>query len=286
MRGKPVWLFKTNPNWGDDLIDFIMFEFHVMKNTSDTIRVKLSAIKFWHVITGLGDFTKFGGRYLQVLKGMKRQRRVSRKIPFSLDMAEWMYRNFLAPDMANQMRIELYTATVLGFFFLLRIGELEKLRMSDVQLGRGEDLNEIITIHIRNSKTDQFNEGDFKTLSAIPGIACPVKAMARLISSRDWDHQSDKQIFGGWLRNRLCATLRLVGVAIGIPASRIGNHSLRSGGVTAMWRAGYDIETIKRWGRWKSASPQGYLRDGRRIMASIGRGMVLTRGNTYQFAAR
>ena len=79
MRDRPVWLAKLRPNWDGDLIDFVMFERRVMKNTSDTIRVKLPAIKFWHGITGLGDVAKVGGRYLQVLKGMQRNHKVQRE---------------------------------------------------------------------------------------------------------------------------------------------------------------------------------------------------------------
>ena len=158
--------------------------------------------------------------------------------------------------------------------------------MSDVKLGRDEDQNQLITIHIRNSKTDQFNEGDFKTLRTVSGQLCPVKMMAKLMTVSDWSCDSEKKVFGKWLRNRLCALLRMAGTAMGIPASRIGNHSLRSGGATAMWRAGYDVEVIKRWGRWRSASFQGYLWDDHRTLATIGLGMLTTRGNTYQFVAQ
>ena len=84
--------------------------------------MKISAIRFRHVITGLGDFTKGGGRYQQVLKGMKRGQKVRRKISFSLDMLEWLYTDFLQNDSAKLSRVELYTAAVLGFFSLLRVG--------------------------------------------------------------------------------------------------------------------------------------------------------------------
>ena len=59
-RDQQHWLIKTGPNWDEHLIEFIMFEAHIMKNTCDTIRVKLSAIRFWHIVCGLGDFSKFG----------------------------------------------------------------------------------------------------------------------------------------------------------------------------------------------------------------------------------
>ena len=131
MRNHPARLVKTHPNWDGDLVDFIMLEARVAKNTSDSTHVKISAIRFRHVISGLDDFTKYGGRYQQVLKGMKRDHMATRKIPFSLDMLEWIYTDFLQNDLSDVFRVELYTSAVLGFFFLLRIGELENLMMSD-----------------------------------------------------------------------------------------------------------------------------------------------------------
>lgn len=135
----------------------------------------------------------------------------------------------------------------------MRIGAVGKLKMSDNRLGRDEDIHDFATVTIRNSKTDQFNEWDHKTPKCAPGAVCSVKEIARSISMRGWPNTSEEMVFGGWLRNRLCATLRMDGSAVGIPASRIGNRPLRSGGSTAMWRAGYDIEIIIRRGRWESA---------------------------------
>ena len=160
------------------------------------------------------------------------------------------------------------------------------LRRCDIKLGKDENNDDVLTIAIRHSKTDQYNEGNYKTLKAVPVPVCPVKAMARLITLQEWGAGSEERVFGKWLRNRLSAILRLVGSAIGVPASGIGNHSLRPGGATAMWREGYDIEAIKRQGSWKSASSQGYLWDGRRVLSTIGYGMLETKGDTYQFAAR
>ena len=148
--------------------------------------MKISAIRFWHIICGLDDFTKFGGRYQQVLKGMKREHKTSRKIPFSVDMIDWLYSHYLSVDLTNVARVELYTATVLGFFFLLRIGESGNLRRSDIVLGKDENNDDVVTISIRHSKTDQFNVGNHKTLKSIPGPIRPVKAIARLITLQSW----------------------------------------------------------------------------------------------------
>lgn len=121
-RDESTWLVKTGPNWDEHLVDFIMFESRVMQNASDTLRPKLSAIRFWHVVFGLDDFAKFGGRYHQALKGMRREHKVNRQIPFTPDVIEWARTHFSQSDLANVPRVELYAATVLGFFFLLRAG--------------------------------------------------------------------------------------------------------------------------------------------------------------------
>ena len=133
------------------------------------------------------------------------------------------------------------------------------------------------------TKTDQFNERYHKTLKPVPGMACQVGEISRLATMRDWSNTSEEKVFGSWLRNRPIATHRIAGASVGIPPSLIGNHSIISGGATSMWRAGYDIEVIKRCGRWKSASSQWYLWGDRRVVSSIGQGVILTRGRTYRF---
>ena len=83
-------------------------------------------------------------------------------------MLTWIYDEYLQKGMRIQSRVGLYTGAILGFFFLLRVGKLENLRMSDARLGRDDKNNECAAIIIRHSKTDQFGEGDFKTLQAVP----------------------------------------------------------------------------------------------------------------------
>ena len=84
--------------------------------------------------------------------GMRRGHKVRREIPCSLDMLERIHTDFLKDDLSNASRVELYTSDVLGFFFALRIGELEKMRMSDIRLGRDGNQSDTDTIAIRNSK--------------------------------------------------------------------------------------------------------------------------------------
>ena len=117
------------------------------------------------------------------------------------------------------------------------------------------------------------------------GGICPVKAVSRHITSKQWPSDSEEKAFGPWVRTRLCALLRLDGEAVGVQASRAGSHALRAGGATAMWQTGYEVEIIKGRGRWESASFRGYLRGDYRILSTIWRNMMAMRGNAYRFPA-
>ena len=158
--------------------------------------------------------------------------------------------------------------------------------MSDIRIGRCGNNDDRATIAIRISKADRVSECERKTLKAVSGQVSPDKALARTVTQINRPITSDEKLVGKWVRNRLCANLLTVGSEIEIHASRIRNRPIRSGGKTAMWREGYDIEVIKRRGVWKYASSQGYLRGGHLGLAPIGQRRALTMGNTYQFSAR
>ena len=93
---------------------------------------------------------------------------------------------------------------------------------------------------------------------------CPVKAMARLM--HEGRHQPSHTKIGRYSSNHTwhSVTARHVRdllrdgarqdnlVADGYDLSRIGTHSLRSGGAVALKLAGHDSDTIKKLGRWSS----------------------------------
>ena len=57
--------------------------------------------------------------------------------------------------------------------------------------------------------------------------------------------------------------LQEAALACNIPKHLVGSHSQRCGGATALYAAGYSIEYIKRFGRWKSDCVHIYLWEGR-----------------------
>ena len=59
-RNKSPWITRSGPNWGDNMIDFLMSESRIIGNASPTIRGNVSTIRFWHVIVGYPDFSTGG----------------------------------------------------------------------------------------------------------------------------------------------------------------------------------------------------------------------------------
>ena len=63
----------------------------------------------------------------------------------------------------------------------------------------------------------------------------------------------------GISREGVSEALRLAAVVLGYPAHLVASHSLRKGGATAMLAVTSDVETVKRFGGWKSDAVHAYL---------------------------
>ena len=55
--------------------------------------------------------------------------------------------------------------------------------------------------------------------------------------------------------------LSMAALAEGVSPDRMGSHSLRIGGASALYHATDNIEIVKRFGRWASGAFHGYLWD-------------------------
>ena len=60
-------------------------------------------------------------------------------------------------------------------------------------------------------------------------------------------------------RGKVEAKLRQAAQQLDVPAPMVSTHSLRAGGATAIWAAGYTIEDIQRRGRWVSQCFRIYI---------------------------
>jgi site-specific recombinase XerD len=168
---------------------------------------------------------------------------------------------------------------LLGFAGMLRRSEVAALLVGDVAASE-----EGLTVTVRRSKTDKDAAG---AVVAIPfgahELTCPVRAVAAWRAAAG---VIDKALFRRVDRHgRLLGPMtgQAVGMVIARAAEAAGlegryrGHSLRRGGATAARRAGHDLVSIGRHGRWKDGSPVllGYLEDSDRWTDNPMRGVGL-----------
>ena len=76
-------------------------------------------------------------------------------------------------------------------------------------------------------------------------------------------------------RESVQTALQMAAKALGFDQSRLGSHSLRFGGASALWAAYHDSGLVRRWGRWASDTFQSYIWEGRKgshgVAAAMGK---------------
>jgi hypothetical protein len=207
-----------------------------------------------------------------------------RKIPASMDMIRWIVSQL---DLDNTDELLVAIALVMMFLFLLRCREaLRKGAHPDakqclsvknvvlvgggvVRTGAGiQEADEVVLMQGR-SKTDPNGQGSVANVFAAEDDLCLVALVKRLHRLRP-NHFDDPERFFFTLsngqvlhRDRIAALLRLAAVAFDTPRESVAVISLRSGGASAMWDAGYAAEVIKRRGRGASDCYRMYVWEGR-----------------------
>jgi integrase len=126
-----------------------------------------------------------------------------------------------------------------------------------------------IMARFRSSKTDQYNEGALRYVGKTTNSRCVVKALIEwyALDSAHFEEHDDRPMFrypNGKVmtREEMQHDLREAAVDCEIDEQRFGTHSWRVSGATWLYQAGYDIETIKRHGRWTSGVVHVYLWEG------------------------
>ena len=183
-RHQSPWIWGTAPGWEDALIDFIIFESKISASAPNTISCKISGIRFWRLLVGMPDFTLGGCRYTQVLKCARSNSRVNHKMPDTMEMLT---------DITSQQCVDMpetigiSCAALVGFFYLLHVGELEGLRWTDV-LFIDTDGDPCLQLTLPRSKTDQYNDGRIKVLGG--GVL-----LTSCVRCEQW--------LGGWVLNQM-----------------------------------------------------------------------------------
>ena len=75
-------------------------------------------------------------------------------------------------------------------------------------------------------------------------------------------------------REHIQKYLELAALAVGVPADRMGSHSLRIGGATAMYHVVGDLQQVRRFGRWASDAFHGYLWESHELVENLAHRMA------------
>ena len=254
-RHIPVWLTPRIQGWDEPLLGFfLIWTRNVLGIKASTLKNRLSAIRFTHLIDENVYFSLQPHRGKATIKGLRKLEGVTMKHPRNTDLARWM-RNELVikPESRNSgkgsLQMELYTAYVLCFFYLLRIYELEGSKWVTFRWARRAG-GRFSSIRIKQSKTDVFRDG----------VLCPVKhfLLWKEMAYRSGDEESP--ISSVKFRERMGDVEKMSAIANGMYDGRIDTHSLRDGGAAALYTQWAPLDVIQRWGRWMSLTSHQYLR--------------------------
>ena len=148
----------------------------------------------------------------------------------------------------------------------------------------------MLTWLFQSSKTDQSRIGCTRTVHATGSDLCPVEAYKLLRRMRGSSWRAEDPLLMDRQRNILTRimiseALKWAATDMGHKASDYASHSLRIGGATALKAAGWDDESIRRFGRWASDCWRRYVYSSRSDLKPVAAAMA--RANyTLQMSAR
>ena len=195
---------------------------------------------------------------------------VVKKSPVTVKMLEAIVEDAQRSGALADLRLA--TACLLAFAGFLRFNELVSLRPCDIVVQQ-----ELATIHIARSKTDQLRKGDEVVIARTGNPTCPVTTLERYMRKTGMQWEDQRFLFRAICSSKTGESLRESGgisytclreqfkkklKELGYAPEQFGLHSLRAGGATAAANAGVPDRNFKRHGRWKSENAKdGYVED-------------------------
>ena len=182
----------------------------------------------------------------------------------------------------------LWAACCLAFFGFLRVGELTSpnetdydprvhLNSSDISFDHPTYASpSMMSVQIKQSKTDPFRQGVSLTLGRTYKDLCPVASMVAYLVKRGSKEGPLFQFHDGrhLTRQRLVDHVRSALQIAGIDPSKYNGHSFRIGAATTAASKGIEDCMIKTLGRWESTAYLRYVRIPREQLAGFTRTLV------------
>ena len=166
----------------------------------------------------------------------------------------------------------LWAACCVGFFGFLRSGELtapekeefdanQHLCFKDVAVDNPSNPR-VVSVRIKQSKTDPFRLGVTIFLGRTDTPICPVAALLSYLAVRGAGegplfHFVDGQPL---TRSRLVTEVRQALQKAGMQPENYAGHSFRIGAATTAAACGVPVDIIKTLGRWRSQAYQLYIK--------------------------
>jgi len=230
-----------------------------------------NALAWVHATAGLLSPTQ--SPFLRsTLEGMQRvlARPTVRKDPVTSAMLVEIVKDARESNTLSDLRLAL--ACLLAYAGFLRFNELVNIRPCDIS--HQEDM---IVIHLPQSKTDQLRKGDEVAIARTGNLTCPVAMLEAYMARNGLTWKDQRFLFRPISKSGKTEKLRESGnisysclrelfkrklKELGYDHNKFGLHSLRAGGATAAANNGVPDRLFKRHGRWKSEKAKdGYVED-------------------------
>jgi integrase len=241
-----------------------------------TIKTYLPAVKHTHIILGFPDPASLSTSTLKLAqRGIARHHAQTdthshTRLPVTPAILKQV-KDLWQPHQHDFNHIMLWAALCTAFFGFCRPGEITAPSHAafdpNVHL-LFEDLSvddpgnpQLITLRIKQSKTDQLRTGADITLARTGQDTCPVAAILAYLAVRR-GHSGPLFRFedGKFLTQpSLIKHMREALSQLGINPQIYSGHSLRIGAATLAAANGVQDSTTKALGRWKSNAFQGYI---------------------------
>ena len=152
------------------------------------------------------------------------------------------------------------------------------------------EVDELVRLQSK-SKASQSSIGEVNNAYADAGnsVACPVALFNRLrrLKPSHFATENGRAFFftcsSGHvlLKTAVEALLKAAAKRLGFDSDAFTSHSLRAGGATALWHAGYDSLMIQRRGRWASDCWRRYIWEGRETARNVTTRMMASRPSLF-----
>ena len=255
-----------------------------------TIKVYLSAVRNLHVTASLHkEFEEqLTPRLQMVMKGIKKDMSLNSsrvRLPITIDIMQKI-RRILGQKPKEHDNIMLWAACALAFFGFLRCSEFtvpsqeeycpkSHLSLQDIAID-SRTSPKMITVTIKQSKTDPFRVGCKLCLGKTSKDVCPISALLPYLAIRGAGYGP---LFilasGAYLTRRSFASLLSETLQeAGVDSKGYNTHSFRIGAATTAKEKGISDVHIKMLGRWQSNAYQLYVRTPQKRLAQLSEQLV------------